>query len=331
MTLFTLRTQDEKYKTVIDKNTFFYYSEEFEEGYDARLTLISQNLESIREKVMRGESSQQLFLNLIEQNSELGLTAILAISGLSQESFKRLVTFIRIVDDPKLNSVCSKDKWQTDKNSSRNDISEWSTTVICSKLSKDSFFREGMVRIFFEGQTIPILSRSLPLFDFKKLSKDKLTFKVEAMIDTIVRYKQLGSRTAEKGNNPENLLRKLISDLNFTYDAGDLPLLTKHEFASKRTMDCIIPNKQNPKVIIESSYQRTTASGQGDKSKTENVQAELIKHYYPNAKFIGFLDGIGWYARKSDARRMVDAYHDVFTYHPEELNRFRQFLITELE
>ncbi|MBN2356137.1 hypothetical protein JXO59_08490 [candidate division KSB1 bacterium] len=79
-------------------------------------------------------------------------------------------------------------------------------------------------------------------------------------------------------------------------------------------------------IIAESSYLVTTSSGQGDKSKTEVSIEDLIKKHYPDAKFIGFIDGIGWYVRKGDLRRMVSAYEDVFTFHKDELLRFTEYL-----
>jgi len=54
---------------------------------------------------------------------------------------------------------------------------------------------------------------------------------------------------------------------------------------------------------------------------------DLIKKYYPKAIFIGFVDGIGWYVRKEDLKRMVSSYDDVFTFHEEEIERFKQLLI----
>jgi len=94
-------------------------------------------------------------------------------------------------------------------------------------------------------------------------------------------------------------------------------------------MDFIIPNKNNPVIIAESSFLVTTSSGQGDKSKTEISIRELIKQHYPNAKFLGFVDGIGWYVRKEDLKRMVAAYEDVFTFHKDELTRFESLLRAE--
>ncbi|HON21261.1 MAG TPA: DpnII family type II restriction endonuclease, partial [Bacteroidales bacterium] len=130
-----------------------------------------------------------------------------------------------------------------------------------------------------------------------------------------------------KGNNPEIVVAEILEKLGLTYETGDLKEFISNVPDNKRTMDFIIPNKENPLIIIESSFLATTSSGQGDKSKTEISIDTLIKEHYPKASFIGFVDGIGWYVRKSDLRRMVTAYEDVFTFHKEELKRFEKRLI----
>ncbi|HED07080.1 MAG TPA: hypothetical protein ENI57_03085 [Ignavibacteria bacterium] len=111
-----------------------------------------------------------------------------------------------------------------------------------------------------------------------------------------------------------------------TFEKGDLKELIDNAPDNKRTMDFIIPNKKDPRIIIECSFLATTSSGQGDKSKTEISIDNLIKEHYPKAKFIGFVDGIGWYVRKGDLKRMVTAYEDVFTFHKDELKRFEELL-----
>ena len=118
----------------------------------------------------------------------------------------------------------------------------------------------------------------------------------------------------------------MLHENEITFEKGDLTELFEKEPVEKRTMDFIIPNKKFPKIIIESSFLVTTSSAQGDKSKTEGNIKKLISKYYPKAKFIGFVDGIGWYVRKGDLRRMVSAYDDVFTFHKNEIERFRLFL-----
>jgi len=91
-------------------------------------------------------------------------------------------------------------------------------------------------------------------------------------------------------------------------------------------MDFIIPNKTSPNLIIECSYSVTTASGMGDKAKTEKTVADYLKKNYPNVVFVGFVDGIGWYVRRGDLKRMVEAYDFVFTFSKDELERFENLL-----
>jgi hypothetical protein len=146
------------------------------------------------------------------------------------------------------------------------------------------------------------------------------------MIDTLVRYKEKGSYSGRIENNPEYFLANFLKYLNIAFEKGELSQLPRNEFQEKRAMDFIIPNKQNPKIIIESSFLVTTSSGQGDKSKTECNIKKLIHKYYPTSKFIGFVDGIGWYVRKGDLKRMVSAYDEVFTYHRTEIDRFSRYV-----
>lgn len=119
--------------------------------------------------------------------------------------------------------------------------------------------------------------------------------------------------------------------MKISFEKGDLKELFKHKFDEKRIMDFILPNKTNPQIIIESSFIVTTSSGQGDKAKTEGNIKKLIGQYYPNAKFIGFVDGIRWYVRQGDLKRMVIAFDEVFTFHKEELERFKDFLKQNLK
>ena len=145
-----------------------------------------------------------------------------------------------------------------------------------------------------------------------------------------MRYKEKGSYSGNKENNPEKVIEELLNNLEIPFEVGDLKDLVDNAPMKKRTMDFIVPNKNNPKVIIESSYLATTSSGMGDKAKTEIAVGQLIKEHYPNAKFIGFIDGVGWYVRRLDLKRMIDAFDEVFTFHESEMLRFERFLIEEL-
>ena len=321
-----MKNANQKFSTVISKNTFYFYNREFEESYEGYVNSIKETLLVLKHQIQNTGLRKELFEDLIYKR-ENGLRALLALTGFSNESLKRLITFMRIVDDYELNTLIYKGKWITEAEiSDKENIKEWSDNKILKKIRENEFFRKGLVNIFFEGSTIPILSEALPLFELKKLSISKLNFEIEAMIDTLIRYKEKGSYSGKKENNPETVIENILDEMKIGFEKGDLSELISNAPDTKRTMDFIIPEKKNPKIIIECSYLVTTSSGQGDKSKTEISIDSLIKKHYPGAHFLGFVDGIGWYVRKNDLKRMVAAYEDVFTFHQDEIKRFKRLL-----
>jgi hypothetical protein len=319
-----MKTTEVKFKTVIDRNTFYFFNQKFEEKYEGYLGTMKDTLLVVKNRIETEGLKKDIFEDLLAKK-ENGLRALLALTGFSNEYLKRLTTMIRVVNNQELNALVYKDKWTKDKDVSN--IEEWSDGVIQNLIHKNEFFRKGIVNIFFEGSSVPFLASTVPLFELKKLSISKLKFEVPEMIDSLIRYKEKGSYSGMKENNPEIVIESILDKLKIPFDTGDLRELIKKAPDSKRTMDFIIPNKKDPKIIIESSYLVTTSSGQGDKSKTEISIDKLIKEHYPDAHFWGFIDGIGWYVRKNDLKRMVVAYEDVFTFHKDELERFEKLLM----
>jgi len=319
-----MKSVEDKFTTVIQKNTFYFINQKFEEDYEGYINSLKETLLIVKNRVETEGLRKEIFEWLLKEK-ENGLRALLALTGFSNEYLKRLTTIIRIVDEPELNSLVYKDKWYKEKNP--DNIHEWSDSTILKKIQSNEHFRKGLVNLFFEGASIPFLANTIPLFELKKLSISKLNFEIPELIDTIIRYKEKGSYSGMKGNNPEIVIADILENLGLTYETGDLTELISNAPDNKRTMDFIIPNKKNPLIIVESSFLATTSSGQGDKSKTEISIDALIKEHYPEAIFIGFVDGIGWYVRKSDLKRMVTAYEDVFTFHKDELKRFEKLLI----
>ncbi|GAB4199806.1 MAG: hypothetical protein Fur0023_02500 [Bacteroidia bacterium] len=314
---------DEKFSTVINKNTFYFFNREFEENYEGYINSLKETLLIVKNKIETEGLKKEIFEWLLKEK-ENGLRALLSLTGFSNEYLKRLTTIIRIVDDNELNKLVYKEKWYNEKNPEN--IQEWSDTILLKHIQTNDYFRKGLVNLFFEGASIPFLANTIPLFELKKLSISKLKFEVPELIDTLIRYKEKGSYSGMKENNPETVIAEILDNLGIPFESGDLSELIANAPDNKRTMDFIIPDKKNPLIIVESSFLVTTSSGQGDKSKTEISIDSLIKEHYPKAIFIGFVDGIGWYVRKGDLKRMVTAYDDVFTFHKDELKRFEKLL-----
>ncbi len=311
-----------KYEIVINKNTFYFFNPKFEEKYEGYITSLKETLLNLKQKIDEKGLKKEFFIELIKK--ENGLNAFLALNGFSFENLKRLITIIRITNNKELSELTYKEKWD---NNTQQDIKELTTHQILKLIKTNEYFVEGIVNLFFEGASVKFLAETLPLFELKKLSLNKLKFDITELIDTIIRYKVKGSYSGKKENNPESYIEEILDELNISFEKGDLPLLKEKENLSKRTMDFIIPNKQTPQIIIECSYLSTTASNQGDKAKTEIEIQKLIKKHYSKAKFWGFIDGIGWYVRKNDLKRMVEAYEDIFTFHKDEIKRFKENLL----
>ena len=320
---------NEKVNTVLKQNTFWFHNRAFEEEYEAHITALKETLLVLRNQVQTQGLTKTLIEYLILEKKN-GLKALLALTGFSNESFMRLITFIRVVDDKELSKLSYRDQWLDEAELDTPSITEWKDAKIEKKIQGCASFRKGIVNLFYEGSTIPLLSRTLPLFELKKLSVSKLSFETDAMIDTLIRYKEKGSYSGKKENNPEIVIQNLLAEMEINFESGDLDKLKEHALIQKRTMDFIIPNQEDPRIIIESSYLATTSFGQGDKSKTEVSIRDLIAEHYPKAHFWGFVDGIGWYVRKTDLERMVEAYEDVFTFKEDELKRFSESLTTVL-
>ncbi len=301
----------EKYfHRIIEKNTYFFHNDEFEKISEGNITLLKSLLLQLNDLINDKGLTVEVISDwiLTDENS---LLALLTLIGISRETFLRLISFIRIKNDPDLNNLVNRNHWPHEDKEFR----EWNEEKINKLLKENEKFREGIVKLFFYGATKASIVQNLPLFEYKKLSKDKFEFSVKALIDTIVRYKYKGAYAADKRNNPENLIIEILESMKISYEKGKIKYVD-------RQMDFLIPNKSDPRIIIECSYVVTTSSGQGDKAKTEQNVLKSIKEHYPNAIFLGFLDGMGWLVRRGDLMRMVNAYDDVFTFREDELTRF---------
>lgn len=90
-----MRRTQEKLETVISKNIFYFCNKEFEEQYEGYINSIKESLLVLRNQIQNNGLKKELFEKLIYEK-ENGLTALLALTGFSNESLKRLITFIRV-------------------------------------------------------------------------------------------------------------------------------------------------------------------------------------------------------------------------------------------
>lgn len=308
-----LPSSNEKYQIIRDKNTYYFSNIDFEEEYEGNITQLSELLVSLKRLIDTHDLKKELLADFIQQHSQ-GLKALLILTGLSKENLLRLITFVRLANDSTLNHALKREDW-ADQTFNK----EWTEKQIIKLSKTNRAFAECLAALFLEGATYDVLKRTLPLFELQKLRASKFSFNINDLIDTMVRYNVRGAYKANKLNNPELWLAALLEERGYEFEKGQVPNIT-------RKMDFIIPNINRPQVIVESSYVVTTSSSMGDKARAEVAVSEQIRRYYSYATFVGFVDGIGWLARPHDLKNMLSAFDNVFTFAPEELNRFIEFL-----
>jgi hypothetical protein len=310
-------TNDEKFDIVIHRNTFFFNDAKFEEKWEAYTSTITNLLLLLKRRLateISDEGKKRVVVSFIQDKPE-GLTALLALSAISEEFLLRLFTFVRIADDPELNKLVNRRSFP-DTTLDR----EWNKQYLFRLIRTNTAVAEGLVNLLFEGFSVPILTEALPLFELKKLNFNRLDFSTDSLIDSIVRHSKRGSYKGKAANDPAGLIKEWLDSKNISYKRN-----TKVKNIQRR-IDFAIPNEITPKIIIECSYEITTSSGMGDKAKTEMGVAEDIRRYYPNAVFIGFTDGIGWYVRRNDLKKLVSAFNNVFTFKQGEGERFLKYV-----
>jgi hypothetical protein len=84
---------DEKFKTVISKNTFYFYNSSYEEYYEGHISSTAQNIFLLKNKIETIGLKESVLLDHITEVQD-GIDAILTITGFSKESLQRLITFI---------------------------------------------------------------------------------------------------------------------------------------------------------------------------------------------------------------------------------------------
>jgi hypothetical protein len=169
------KLKNNKFETVINKNTFYFYNSVFQDKYEAYLNSINETLLVLKNEIDTKGLNKHFFESLLLKDN--GLRALLALTGFADESLKRLITVIRVTNDKSLSNLMNKPKWM--KTTFRSDMKEWGDKTIETLIKYNSYFRKGLVNLFFEGSTVPFLSRTLPLFEIKNLVYQSLNLKFQ--------------------------------------------------------------------------------------------------------------------------------------------------------
>ncbi|WP_181248527.1 DpnII family type II restriction endonuclease [Flavobacterium magnum] len=248
-------------------------------------------------------SEHNLLSNFLTQNLEgvvplTRLRCLISLIGLSEERLKRVVSLIRV------------------KFLNQEFNTEWSTKQISNLIIKDDMFRNLLVDFFINGRN-SIVGEEIPLYylqNFKLLSIDFINdLSNFNYVERILNDGEIQDKYSNRvGTHIETLIKNKIDSYNsvtgrnVSYEVmKEFPLLNKN-------IDFLIPSLNEPKILIEASYNITTGSGQSKRAdQLVDIYSALMKHNANHRQnqiiMVNYCDGFGWVGRQNDLHRIYGA------------------------
>lgn len=277
-----------------DSTTIFYVDENLEAWIDAEVESLLEIAKDPR--VVEGVEIEETAITdfLIQHNRALDV--ILKDIELSEEKFMRIISLLRRMG--RISGGFSADD------------TEWSIAKVKRKIVLDPDFAHTVAVLLIEGKKDEDLSRFVPRYYLDALNYREI--KGGALAARRTRFKQsmIGTYSARKSHKVERLIGQ---ELIAIHEKHGIPFAKGRSRIINTDIDFAIPNIEDPWVIIMSSFQETTSSGQTN--KTRDMLAAHIKVLENNSRnrenraFVNFVDGGGWLARKRDLQRLVEQCH----------------------
>ncbi|GAB4429239.1 MAG: hypothetical protein Fur0044_26940 [Anaerolineae bacterium] len=277
------------FQEVWDSSTVFFVDEELEGEIERKVAGLLQTAQDLPLSDRPEKIVEDVTNFLIEKKN--GLDVILKEIGLSDEKFKRIVTLLR-----KLKRISGDFE------------SEWSLTDIKRKIIKETEFAKLITELLVDGKRDQELAKYIPRYYLETLNYREVKGLPPAARN--VRYKTalIGTYGGRKGYYIEGKIQAKLEEIKnkhgISYGKGMSRLININT-------DFAIPTPNDPWVIIMSTFQETTGSGQTNKTR-DLLRSAYQKVIESNSRhkesriFVNFVDGGGWLARKSDLERLVN-------------------------
>ena len=183
---------------------------------------------------------------------------------------------------------------------------EWSFRKITGRVTQDMDFSLMVARTLMEGKRDKELAAYIPRYYLETLNYGEI--RGGSLEGRRIRYKSslIGTYSGRKGHKVEGLIKQRLEVLGVPYEKGRSRM-------TETDMDFAIPSLADPWIVIMSTFQETTSSGQSVKTRDMLAVFERVNRvnnrYGENRAFVNFVDGGGWLARKRDMERLVENCH----------------------
>jgi hypothetical protein len=279
------------FQEVWNTSAIFFVDEDLEQEIEAEVESLLATAQNHRVSETAEINSADI-ADFISQGKN-ALDVVLKDIGLSEEKFMRIVSLLR-----KLRRIPD----DLDR--------EWSMTKIKSRLAQDQEFARLIAELLIDGKRDGDLALYIPRYYLDMLNYREI--KGSSQAARRVRYKNslIGTYGARKGAKVEAQIQKRLDEISDKYGVGHAKGRSR---MIETDMDFVVPDLDDPWIIIMSSFQETTSSGQTTKAKDMLSAYERIcrsnSRYGENRVFVNFVDGGGWLARRRDLERLVEHCH----------------------
>jgi hypothetical protein len=252
-------------------------------------------------------STPQELTNFLTTDDEFAavekLKAFVSLIGLSEERLKRVISLLRY--------RYKNEDFRT----------EWDVKRISKTLQSDNAFRELLIEFFIGGRSSRI-GAEIPLYymrNFKLTDPEFISdLRDHKYVERILNDNEIqGKYSNEVGAHVERIIQTRLenykANVNRTLQyeiQKEFPLLNKN-------IDFLIPSVITPIILIESSYNITTGSGQSKRAdQLVEFYSTLMRHNANHRAnriiMLNYCDGFGWVGRQNDLHRIYEASDFVF-------------------
>jgi len=277
-----------------DSSIIFFVDEELEQEIESQV----ESLLKTAQDQNASEFSLQNMVNFLVHQKD-ALDVILKDLELSQEKFMRIVSLLRKLD----RIVGGFDQ-------------EWGIHKIKKKIASDPDFALKIAELLLDGKRDQELQNYIPRYYLDTLNYREAQTSSEASLRKLYKRQLIGTYGARKGHKVEDRIRQKLMNIEATHGVG---------YAKGRSriietdIDFAIPSLDDPWVILMSSFQETTSSGQSTKARDMLSAYERVlrnnSRYGEKRVFVNFVDGGGWLARKRDFQRLVQQCDYFINFH----------------
>lgn len=231
------------------------------------------------------------------------LKAFVSLIGLSEERLKRVVSLLRY------------------RYYAEDFRTEWDVKRISRTLQNDTAFREILIEFFIGGRDSRI-GAEIPLYYMRNFKLTEPEFiedlRDHKYVERILNDNEIqGKYSNEVGAHVERIIQtrlenyKANTNTTLQYEIQkEFPLLNKN-------IDFLIPSVSAPIILIESSYNITTGSGQSKRADQLVEFYTALMRYNANHRahriiMLNYCDGFGWVGRQNVLHRIYEASDFVF-------------------